>query len=178
MLGFLPAFGSLLGSAYAHTGRLAEGLGLLEEAVDQGEIRIRHGRPRWLSLQSEALLLASQAGDAKSRARRGLEGARARGERGEEAVCLRALGEAEASGSPLTPKQRSASSGGDCARHRVGDAPLVAHCHPRPRQALRAHGPARAGAGAPHRKRATMYREMDMRFWLEQAEAESMEPGA
>jgi hypothetical protein len=23
-----------------------------------------------------------------------------------------------------------------------------------------------------------MYREMDMRFWLEQAEAESMEPGA
>ena len=25
---------------------------------------------------------------------------------------------------------------------------------------------------------ATMYREMDMRFWLQQAEAESMEPRA
>ena len=62
MLGFLPAFGSLLGSAYAHTGRLAEGLGLLEEAVDQGEIRIRHGRPRWLSLQSERVAVGQSSG--------------------------------------------------------------------------------------------------------------------
>jgi hypothetical protein len=28
------------------------------------------------------------------------------------------------------------------------------------------------------RTAATMYREMDMRFWLDQAEAETMEPGA
>ena len=60
--------------------------------------------------------------------------------------------------------------------------------------AHRAHGPASRSclaAGKLYRRTGkdeqaeehltiatTMYREMDMRFWLEQAEVESMEPGA
>jgi tetratricopeptide (TPR) repeat protein len=177
MFGFLPVFGSLLGYAYAHTGRLAEGLSLLEEAVAQGEIRIRHGRPRWLSLQSEVLLLAGQVGDAKSRARRGLEGARARGERGEEAMCLRALGEADASGSPPdTEAARAHLQEATALATELGMRPLVAHCH--------------LGLGKLYRRTdkqqeaqehlttaTTMYREMDMRFWLEQADQELRELG-
>ena len=52
----------------------------------------------------------------------------------------------------------------------LGMRPLVAHCHLGLAK-LSPNGPTGAGAGAPG-DCATMYREMGMGFWLEQAEAE------
>jgi hypothetical protein len=48
--------------------------------------------------------------------------------------------------------------------------PLVAHCHLGLGKLFRRHGPARAGP-RPLTTATAMYGEMDMRFWLEQAEA-------
>ena len=54
---------------------------------------------------------------------------------------------------------------------------LVAHCHLGLGKLYR-----RSGKREPAREHlttaTTMYREMDMRFWLEQAEAAAMELGA
>ena len=49
--------------------------------------------------------------------------------------------------------------------------PLVAHCHLGLGKLFRRKGD-RATAQEHLTTGATMYREMDMRFWLEQAEAE------
>jgi hypothetical protein len=57
---------------------------------------------------------------------------------------------------------------------RFGSSGLVAHCHLGLGKLYR-----RTGESAQAREHlttaTTMYREMDMRFWLEQAEAESKE---
>jgi class 3 adenylate cyclase/tetratricopeptide (TPR) repeat protein len=55
--------------------------------------------------------------------------------------------------------------------------PLVAHCHLGLSKLSRRTG--KGDDAHDHLTTATtMYRDMDMRFWLEQAEAEAMEPGA
>jgi hypothetical protein len=55
--------------------------------------------------------------------------------------------------------------------------PLVAHCHFGLGKLYLRTG--KRGDAQEHLRTATsMYREMDMRFWLEQAEGQSMEPGA
>jgi class 3 adenylate cyclase/tetratricopeptide (TPR) repeat protein len=58
-----------------------------------------------------------------------------------------------------------------------GMRPLVAHCHLGLGKLYRRTGK-REEAREYLTIATTMYREMDMRFWLEQAEAGSMEPGA
>jgi hypothetical protein len=55
--------------------------------------------------------------------------------------------------------------------------PLVAHCHLGLGKLSRRTGK-REQAQEHLTIARTMYREMDMRFWLEQAEAEMKEPGA
>ncbi len=167
---WLPAFAAFLGYAYARTGRLAEGLGLLEEATIQAETRNRSTRARHLALQSEALLLAGRAGDARAVAQRGLEGAR--GERGYEALCLLALGEAEACDDPpdveaATTHLREALA---LAEPR-GMRPLIAHCHLGLGKVYRRTG--KQQEAQEHLTTATsMYREMDMTYWLERAQGE------
>ena len=59
----------------------------------------------------------------------------------------------------------------------LGMRPLIAHCHLGLGKLYRCTGK-RESAHEHLTTATTMYREMDMRFWLEQAEAESMEPGA
>ena len=54
--------------------------------------------------------------------------------------------------------------------------PLVAHCHLGLGKLYRRTGDAREGRGAPD-DRETMYREMDMGFWLEKAEVALKEVG-
>jgi tetratricopeptide (TPR) repeat protein len=58
-----------------------------------------------------------------------------------------------------------------------GMRPLVAHCHLGLGKLYRSTGK-REQAQEHLTTATTMYREMDMRFWLEQAEAAVMEPGA
>jgi hypothetical protein len=59
----------------------------------------------------------------------------------------------------------------------LGMRPLVAHCHLGLGQLSRRMDK-RVEAREHLTTAATMYREMDMRFWLEQAEAELKEPPA
>jgi tetratricopeptide (TPR) repeat protein len=169
---WLPVFAGSLGYVYARTGRLEEGLRLLDEATIQAETRNQSVWAGNLRQQSEALLLAGRPGDARAVAQRGLEGARARGQRANEAQCLRALGEAEACGDPPDA---------DAARTHLEQAlalatelamrPLVAHCHLGLGKLYRRTG--KREQAQEHLTTATaMYREMGMTYWLEKAEAE------
>ena len=118
---------------------------------------------------AEAYLKVGRLHDAVEWAMKAAEAARQRGERGFEAWALRLLAEIE-----LVRQPPDASA----AERRYGEAralastlgmrPLLAHCH---------HGLAEVYRRMDRRPEAhehlttatTMDREMDMRFWLEQA---------
>jgi tetratricopeptide (TPR) repeat protein len=175
LLVWLPSFAGLLGYVYACTGRLPEGLSLLEEATIQAETRNRSSRAALAHWQSQALLLAGQQRDARSVAQRGLEGARAGGERGSEASCLLVLGEAEAYGDPPDAgAARAHLQEAMALATDLGMRPLVAHSYLGLGKLYR-----RTGDGQKAQEHlttaTTMYREMDMTYWLEQAEQELKE---
>jgi class 3 adenylate cyclase/tetratricopeptide (TPR) repeat protein len=158
-----------LGYAYAHSGRVSEGIPLLEHAMSAIEtMRFGGFQALFLVYLGEAYVLADRFDRALEVAGRALTLAREGGQRGDEARALRLLGEVA---------RRDAPEHADGHYFQAlalaeprGMRPLVAHCH--------------LGLGKLylHTKRqdaqkhlmtaATMYREMDMRFWLEQAEAE------
>lgn len=169
---FFSHAASTLGFAYVLAGRLPEGLALLEQAVAQGvAIQRMSGHALALTLRGEAHLIAGRPDDASSDAREALELARGRGERGWEAWALRLRGEAEACRDPLDMEPAETAFRQALARaEALGMRPLAAHCH--------------LGLGKLHRRAgncqtaaehltvaAGMYREMDMSFWLAQAEA-------
>jgi len=90
---WFPAIASPLGYAYALNGRLADGLSLLEQAVEATEQRGAVHALRIAHL-AEAHLLAGDAQKARELANQALEAARTRGERAHEAYALRVLGRA------------------------------------------------------------------------------------
>src|SRR5262249_44432408 len=97
--------------------------------------------------------------------------ARERGQRGYEAYALRFLGEVAARrGRPEQAKAYYCDAL-DLAQA-LGMRPLVAHCH-------LGRGRFCTGRAAEAREptiiAARLYRDMDMPFWLEQAEAEPIE---
>jgi tetratricopeptide (TPR) repeat protein len=146
-----------------------QSLPLREQAVEStkgfGE------RSHTISLAGEGSLLAGQIGDATKLAEQALRLSRTSKERGFEAWALRLLGEISARRDP--PEVERAES-----HYRealvlatgLGVRPLVAHCH--------------VGLGMLYRRTkrqeaqehlataTTMYREMDMPYWLEQVETE------
>jgi tetratricopeptide (TPR) repeat protein len=167
-------YGSTLGYAHALLGRTAESLPLLEEAIVHWQAVGRIAQSAYLRcLLAEAHLLGSQPDEARRVVEDAIALARRHGERGNEAEALRILGECATAG---------AAAEGATARVSLEHAlalaaelemrPLVAHCH--------------LGLGKLYRRACkrqeahehlttatTMYREMDMRFWLEQAERET-----
>jgi tetratricopeptide (TPR) repeat protein len=170
---FFPRLASALGLAYAQSGRLAEGLPLLEQAVEQSAA-MQHvaGPALWFIHLSEGHRLAGRLDEAAQCAIRSLELARAHRERGNQAYALRVLGEVAA--------HRERSEIEDAETHyrqaialaeELGMRPLVAHCQ-------LGFGKLYGRTGQLDQARqhlaaaTTMYREMDMRFWLEKAEAE------
>ena len=97
---------------------------------------------------------------------------RERGEHGQEAWSLRLLGEIYSHAHALDVEKARGSY--DDARDiagTLGMRPLVAHCHLGLGKLYR-HTGDRAKAAEHLTTAATMYREMDMGFWLEKAEAE------
>jgi class 3 adenylate cyclase/tetratricopeptide (TPR) repeat protein len=88
---WFPAIASPLGYAYALSGRVADGLSLLEQAV---EATAQRGAVHALRIAhvAEARLLAGDVGKARELAALALESARSRGERAHEAYALRVLG--------------------------------------------------------------------------------------
>jgi tetratricopeptide (TPR) repeat protein len=168
-----PEMADQLGYAYALSGRVADGLSMLEEALTALEsMGMFQWRTPLLAHLAETYLLASRFEDALTIADRGLALSRERGHRGSEAWTLRLLGDISAHGESPGVAAAEAHYGAAIAlASELGMRPLVAHCHlGLGRLHRRAYGPTKA-----ERHLATagaMYREMGMSFWLEKMETE------
>ena len=161
-----------MGYAYALSGRLAEALPLLEQAVEQcAAAKQMIFYPLLVAHLGEAYLLAGRIADASQQARQALERARDLKQRGHEAYALRLLGEIAAQRQPpdaeaAVAAYRQAMTLAD----ELGMRPLAAHCH-------LGLGTLYARTGRPEQARAelsaamALYRAMDMTFWLSRAEA-------
>ncbi len=113
--------------------------------------------------------------DAVELAGRALDISRAQKARGYEAWTLRLLGEIHSHRDP--PEVENAEDSyrqGLALATKLGMRPLVAHCHLGLGKLYRRTGK-REQAREHLATAATMYREMDMRFWREQAEKEKRE---
>src|SRR5262245_52619810 len=167
---------SALGYARALQGRHSEALALLEEAIVQaGALGRVINSSRHLWLLAEAHLLGGRPDDAMKAVKEALELARRYGERGTEAEALGVLGECATAGvRPDLTNARQSFEQALALAEELGMRPLVAHCHVGLGRLERRTG--RREQAQEHLTAATtMYREMDMRFWLEQAEAEVSE---
>jgi tetratricopeptide (TPR) repeat protein len=168
-----PVTTGFLGYVYVLSGRVADGLSLLEQGekdADSSGLALYHSRlSLWLG---EALMRGDRPRDALAQAERTLVLTRERGERGLEACALWLLGEIASRG----PAPRDESGEG---RYREalalgeerGMRPLVAHCHAGLAKLYRHIG--KQDLARQHLvTAATMYREMDMRLSLGQAEVD------
>jgi tetratricopeptide (TPR) repeat protein len=163
----IPLVAATLGAAYALAGRPDEALPLVAGAIEEFRHRQVHNWPALILLCAGTTdLSAGRINEAARHAREALALARRLGARGSEAHALRLAGDV------------ASTSGGEDAEDNYREAlalagelgmrPLVAHCH-------LALGNLSLRPG--HREKArehlttatTMYREMDMRFWLKQA---------
>jgi tetratricopeptide (TPR) repeat protein len=169
---WVPVFAAGMGYAYALVGRLTEALPLLEQAVGQhAAMRRGHLFSIYVAWWSEAMLLAGRLKEAMQLAERALTCARDSKQRGSEAYALRLLGEIIVHCAPPEVEQAEAWYRQALAlADELGMRPLQAHCH-------RNLGTLYATAGQREQARAelstanALYCDMDMTFWLPQAEA-------
>jgi tetratricopeptide (TPR) repeat protein len=161
-----------LGSACALQGRLVEGRALLEEAMS---VSIRTGLPSGQAYQvarlSEVCRLEGCHDEALQHAHQALDLARQLKARGDEALALHQIGTVYAHSNPPDAAQAEAHYRQALAlAEELGMRPLQAHCH-------RGLGILYAQTGQAEQARValsaaiTLYRAMDMTFWLPQAEA-------
>jgi len=158
-----------LGYAYALTGRVAEAIPLLVTSLDR-IVATRGGHALACARLAEGYLLSGQIDDALRRASEALDDARRRGERGFEASTLRLLAEISGRSDPpdvetATRRYREAST----LATELGMRPLVAHCHlglSRLYQRTSERGRAKEHLATA----TTMYRDMGMTYWLQEAE--------
>jgi class 3 adenylate cyclase/tetratricopeptide (TPR) repeat protein len=162
-----------LGYAYLYSGRIAEALTLLEQAVERPTTR------RFYTLQlswlGEAYLLAGRREEANQVASRALSLARDKKERGFGAWALRLLGEIVAREDPLDiGKAESHYRQALALAEELGMRPLMAHCHVGLGKLYRRIG-SRQQAEEHLTTATAMMREMEMGLWLEKADAELKE---
>jgi tetratricopeptide (TPR) repeat protein len=163
-------FTSHLGYAYALSGRVAEAVPVLEQAVSPNVLTAGMGI-LWMAYRSEAYLLAGRRNEAIQLAERALELARQHNEPGNRAYTLRLLGEIAMHRDPVDVESAEAHYRQALAlADELGMRPLVAHCH-------RGLGTLYATIGQWEHARAELstaielYRAMDMTFWLPEVEA-------
>jgi class 3 adenylate cyclase/tetratricopeptide (TPR) repeat protein len=161
-----------LGEAYARAGRLAEGLSLLEEArrddIHAG-VLLNHGFQ--VMQLSTVTLLAGRLAEAWQYADQALTLARQQQARGIEAHALFQLGTVYAHASPPdTQRAEELYREALTLAEELSMRPLQAHCH-------RGLGTLYTKIGHRDQARAELsiaielYKDMDMTFWLSQAEA-------
>jgi tetratricopeptide (TPR) repeat protein len=162
-----------LGYAYALSGRLPEGVALIEEALaNPAAMGGVANHPLFLAYLGEAHLLAGRPDDALRVARSALDLAHRQKERGNEAWVLRLLGEIAAhADSPDVEAAQAHYSQALARAEELGMRPLVAHCHLGLGKLYR-----RTSKREPAQEHLTtataMYREMGMGFWLARAETQ------
>ena len=170
------AVSSALGYAYALSGRSAEAILLLQEAVERPVMTATLEGQSLRSIRlSEAYLLAGREADARAAAQRALGLARQHKERGYEAYTLWLFGEIASREDPLDiGKAENHYRQALALAEELGMRPLMAHCHVGLGKLYR-----RADNVQQAKKHLTngvaMMREMEMGLWLEEAEAELRE---
>ncbi len=167
----VPFLQGRLAGSIALSGDIAEGQRLLHEAQEAAQSIHSGAVLRSLFLTAvQMALLAGEVDRAIPMAAAALNHSRESGLRDVEAVTLQLLAEITAAG----PDATSAEGYYDAAIALAGELglrPLVAHCHLGLGKLYRRTGK-REQAQEHLTTATTMYREMDMRFWLEQAEAD------
>jgi tetratricopeptide (TPR) repeat protein len=161
-----------LGHVYAWSGRVGEGISLLQQALTAYESAgIGWFHSMSVAQLGEGYLLAEQVEDARACADRAVRLARERGERGHEAWALRLMGEVASQHDRPDVATAEAHYGAAMAlADELDMRPLAAHCH-------RGLGTLYAKIGRLEQARAELstaielYRTMEMTFWLPQTEA-------
>jgi tetratricopeptide (TPR) repeat protein len=158
-----------LGFAYALARRIEEAVPKLEQAE---ALREAYGATAtWTRWLAEAFWLVGRSEDAARIAGRALTLSRDTSERGNEAWLLRLLGELDnQSNLPALGRAESHYQQALAVATELGMRPLESHCHLGLGRLYRRGGKGQE-AGKHLETAATMYREMDMVLWREQAEA-------
>jgi tetratricopeptide (TPR) repeat protein len=163
-----PIVAATLGVAYAAAGRVEEALPLAVATVEEFHRRQIARWPDILLRAGTICLAAGRIDEAASHTRETLTLARRLGARGTEAHALCLAGDIAAAGGARDAeayyREALALAGA------LGMRPLVAHCH-RGLGDLFRRADRREPAQEHLQTAAAMYREMDMRFWLEQIDA-------
>ena len=162
-----PQIARALGTAYALSGRVTEAIPLLEQAASTGR---RGGQALWFAHLSKGYLFAGRTEEALERAQHALDRARECKQRGYQAYALHLLGEIAMHHSlPEIEQGQAYYRQALAVADELGMRPLQAHCH-------RGLGTLYAKTGRPEQARTelsaatTLYRAMEMMFWLPQAE--------
>ena len=165
-----PITAGWLGALYALSGRITDGLPLLEE----GQRAHESFQTLIVGQMGEACLAAGRDDDALTFADRALGLARERGQRGYEAWILRLLGEMTARGLSTNDHaaERYYRQAADLARE-VGMRPLLARCH-LGLGAWYARVGKRQEAAEQLAAATTLCRDLNMPFWLAQGEARAL----
>ena len=174
----LPFLAVALGSACLWSGRTADAVALLEEALEAITAMGMLGpRSLIITLRAEAELVAGRVAEAREQAEQAVALACDHQLRSWEALALKILGDVHAHAPAEAEQAEAAESSYREALALAGDLgmrPLVAHCRLDLGKLYRRTG--KRQEAQEHLATATaMYREMDMRFWLEQAEVEMKE---
>jgi class 3 adenylate cyclase/tetratricopeptide (TPR) repeat protein len=160
-----------VGRVYALTGRIAEGLALIADSIQEAEAMNNFlGHPFRLAWLAEAYLAAGEYDHAWQQAEKAITLSRHYKEKGQEAWTLHLLGEIATRRDPTDVEDAEGLYRQALALAEPrGMRPLIAHCH--------------AGLGVLNRRTdkaadehfataTTLYREMGMTYWLERAERE------
>ena len=168
----IPPVAATLGAVYALTGRADEALLLVAGAVEEFRRRELHRRPALVLLYAGMTYLsAGRIDEAAGYAREALALSRRLGARGSEAHALCLAGDVASTGGAEDAKgyyREALALAGE-----LGMRPLVAHCHLGLGK-LYQRTDKREQARDHLTTAATMYREMDMRFYLAQAEMSAL----
>jgi class 3 adenylate cyclase/tetratricopeptide (TPR) repeat protein len=170
---WLPWLASRVGAAYTLAGRVAEALPLLEQSVEQAAAMGWKADAAPLAARlSEVYFGAGRFQDASSLAARALDLAVEHRRRGDHVWVLRLLAEiASHCDQPHLDQADGHYRQALALADELGMRPLVAHCHLGLGK-LHCRTDKREQAQEHLAMATTMYREMGMTYWLEQAEAE------
>jgi len=175
---WLPFCEWAMGYHLLQSGPAAEGRALMEQALEGIESMGFGGyQPLLLVHLGEACLLENRLDEASAFGQKALTLSREHQQRGHEAYALRLQGEIAAHRDPAAAGEADARYGeARATAEDLGMRPLVAHCYLGLGKLYRRTG--QRDQAQEHLTTATMmYREMDMRLWLEKAEAEMTKAG-